>query len=249
MPCWSCRRVAPRSAPASTRIRSSAPGSPRCWPRKPACRSSRPRNHFEANANRDGLVECSGQLRSDRGHPVLDRQQHPLARLRPALRLLRGDPARPPARLVDHARQGQPGHVRGDDAGLRPRHRQRSVPGLFRGDGRPVRAEHHDAGHGPGHSRKHPLLASCTQAFVDFCALEMEANRAACEKQVEWSMAMVTSLNPLIGYDAAAALPNETSLGFTKWMRIDESPSLSSLRVAQDQADASGGTALGRTLP
>src|SRR5260370_1054375 len=53
------------------------------------------------------------------------------------------------------------------------------------------------------------LLASCTQAFVDFCALEMEANRAACEKQVEWSMAMVTSLNPLIGYDAAAAVAKE----------------------------------------
>jgi len=37
----------------------------------------------------------------------------------------------------------------------------------------------------------------------------MEANRAACEKQVEWSMAMVTSLNPLIGYDAAAAIAKE----------------------------------------
>ena len=54
------------------------------------------------------------------------------------------------------------------------------------------------------------LLASCTDAFVEFCALEMEANRApACEKQVEWSMAMVTSLNPLIGYDAAAAIAKE----------------------------------------
>jgi len=37
----------------------------------------------------------------------------------------------------------------------------------------------------------------------------MEANRAACEKQVEWSMAMVTSLNPLIGYDTAASLAKE----------------------------------------
>ena len=53
------------------------------------------------------------------------------------------------------------------------------------------------------------LLAKCTQAFIDFCAIEMEANRASCEKQVEWSMAMVTSLNPLIGYDAAAALAKE----------------------------------------
>jgi fumarate hydratase class II len=53
------------------------------------------------------------------------------------------------------------------------------------------------------------LLAQCTQAFIDFCAIEMEANRAGCEKQVEWSMAMVTSLNPLIGYDAAAAIAKE----------------------------------------
>ena len=53
------------------------------------------------------------------------------------------------------------------------------------------------------------LLAACVKAFVDFCALEMEANRAQCEKQVEQSLAMVTSLNPLIGYDAAAALAKE----------------------------------------
>jgi fumarate hydratase class II len=53
------------------------------------------------------------------------------------------------------------------------------------------------------------LLASCTQAFVEFCALEMEANREQCEKQVEQSLAMVTSLNPLIGYDTAAAIAKE----------------------------------------
>src|SRR5262249_20093052 len=53
------------------------------------------------------------------------------------------------------------------------------------------------------------LLASSTKAFIEFCADEMSANRAACEKQIEWSMAMATSLNPLIGYDAAAALAKE----------------------------------------
>ena len=50
------------------------------------------------------------------------------------------------------------------------------------------------------------LLGSCTNAFVDFCAIEMEANPEACKKQVEWSMAMVTSLNPLIGYNTAAEI-------------------------------------------
>ena len=53
------------------------------------------------------------------------------------------------------------------------------------------------------------LLASCTQAFVDFCAAGMEANRQQCEKLVEQSLAMVTSLNPLIGYDMAAAVAKE----------------------------------------
>jgi fumarate hydratase, class II len=53
------------------------------------------------------------------------------------------------------------------------------------------------------------LLYASVKAFIEFCALEMEANRAACEKQVEWSMAMVTSLNPLIGYDTAAAVAKE----------------------------------------
>jgi fumarate hydratase class II len=53
------------------------------------------------------------------------------------------------------------------------------------------------------------LLASCTRAFIDFCALEMQANRAACERQVEQSLAMVTSLNPLVGYDEAAAIAKE----------------------------------------
>jgi len=37
----------------------------------------------------------------------------------------------------------------------------------------------------------------------------MEANRAGCERQVEQSLAMVTSLNPLIGYDTAAAVAKE----------------------------------------
>ena len=37
----------------------------------------------------------------------------------------------------------------------------------------------------------------------------MEANAEGCEAQVEKSLSMVTSLNPLIGYDAAAALAKE----------------------------------------
>ena len=53
------------------------------------------------------------------------------------------------------------------------------------------------------------LLANCTNAFVEFCLLEMEANKAACEESVEKSLSMVTSLNPHIGYEKASKLAKE----------------------------------------
>ncbi|MFP6668193.1 MAG: class II fumarate hydratase [Pirellulales bacterium] len=53
------------------------------------------------------------------------------------------------------------------------------------------------------------LLSSATNAFVDFCAADMEANVEACEAAVEKSLSMVTSLNPYIGYEKAAALAKE----------------------------------------
>ncbi len=53
------------------------------------------------------------------------------------------------------------------------------------------------------------LLASGTNAFVEFCAIEMEANVQACEASVEKSLAMCTGLNPHIGYERAAKLAKE----------------------------------------
>ena len=53
------------------------------------------------------------------------------------------------------------------------------------------------------------LLTGCTNAFVDFCALEMEANVEQCEASVEKSLSMCTSLNPYIGYEKAAALAKQ----------------------------------------
>ena len=53
------------------------------------------------------------------------------------------------------------------------------------------------------------LLAGATNAFVDFCAIDMEANIANCEASVEKSLSMCTSLNPYIGYEKAAALAKE----------------------------------------
>lgn len=53
------------------------------------------------------------------------------------------------------------------------------------------------------------LLAQGTTAFVDLCAIDMEANVEACEASVEQSLAMVTSLNPYVGYEKASALAKE----------------------------------------
>jgi fumarate hydratase class II len=53
------------------------------------------------------------------------------------------------------------------------------------------------------------LMADGTNAFVEFCANEIEANPEACEASVEKSLSMVTSLNPHIGYERAAALAKQ----------------------------------------
>jgi fumarate hydratase class II len=53
------------------------------------------------------------------------------------------------------------------------------------------------------------LLAKVSAAFVDFCVTDMQANVEACEAAVEKSLSMVTSLNPYIGYEKASALAKE----------------------------------------
>ncbi len=53
------------------------------------------------------------------------------------------------------------------------------------------------------------LLAQATAILVDKCIVGMEANAEVCESFVEKSLAMVTALAPLIGYDQAAALAKE----------------------------------------
>ena len=53
------------------------------------------------------------------------------------------------------------------------------------------------------------LLASGTNAFVDFCATDMQANIEVCESFVEKSLSMCTSLNPYIGYEKASKLAKE----------------------------------------
>jgi fumarate hydratase, class II len=53
------------------------------------------------------------------------------------------------------------------------------------------------------------LLAAACRVFDDRCVAGIEADRDACERQIERSLAMVTALVPEIGYDRAAALAEQ----------------------------------------
>jgi fumarate hydratase class II len=53
------------------------------------------------------------------------------------------------------------------------------------------------------------LLARALAALTTLCLQDMEPNREACAAAVEKSLALITGLNPLIGYERAAALAKE----------------------------------------
>ncbi len=52
--------------------------------------------------------------------------------------------------------------------------------------------------------------ASVVKAFTEKCVVGVEANKERCEEMIEKSLAMVTSLAPVIGYDAAAKIAKES---------------------------------------
>jgi fumarate hydratase class II len=167
------------------------------------------KNHFEGNANRDGLVECSGELRAIAvtlfavannirwlgSGPRCGFYEVMLPDRQPGSSIMPGK-VNP---VICESMMQVCARVIGNDQTI-------AFSGATGGQFElnimmPVM--------GLAALESVQLLASCTQAFVDFCAAEMEANRAGCERQVEQSLAMVTSLNPLIGYDAAAAVAKE----------------------------------------
>jgi fumarate hydratase class II len=53
------------------------------------------------------------------------------------------------------------------------------------------------------------LMTGGVNAFIEFCMIGLEANPIACEAAVEQSLSMSTSLNPLIGYEKASKLTKE----------------------------------------
>jgi fumarate hydratase class II len=53
------------------------------------------------------------------------------------------------------------------------------------------------------------LMTNGVQAFIEFCMHGLTANADVCEAAVEQSLSMSTSLNPLIGYEKASKLTKE----------------------------------------
>jgi fumarate hydratase class II len=167
------------------------------------------KNHFEANAQRDGLVECHGELRAIAitlfnvannirwlgSGPRCGFYEVKLPDRQPGSSIMPGkvNPVMCESMMQVAAR------LMGNDQVV-------AFSGATGGQFQlnimmPV------MGHTTLESIR--LMASATEAFVDFCAVEMEANPEACEAAVEKSLSMVTSLNPLIGYERAAALAKE----------------------------------------
>jgi len=166
-------------------------------------------NHFEANAQRDGLVECHGQLKTI---------AVTLFNVANNIRWLGSGPRCGFYELILPDRQPgssiMPGKVNpvmcesmmqvtakvmGNDQTI-------SISGAGGGQFQlnimmPVM--------GDTTLESIQLLSSCTNAFVEFCAEEMEANEAQCNASIEKSLSMVTSLNPYIGYEKASKLAKE----------------------------------------
>ena len=166
-------------------------------------------NHFEANAQRDALVECHGQLRVIAAtlfnvsnnirwlgsgprcgfYEVLLPDRQPGSSIMPG----KVNPVMSEAMMQVTAR------VMGNDQAV-------AISGASGGQFQlnimmPVM--------GQTTLESVNLLTSATHAFVEFCVQDMEANAEACEASVEKSLSMVTSLNPYVGYEKSAALAKE----------------------------------------
>ncbi len=166
-------------------------------------------NHFEANAQRDGLVECHGQLRTIAvtlfnvsnnlrwlgSGPRCGFYEIQIPDRQPGSSIMPGkvNPVMCESMMQVAAR------VIGNDQTI-------AFSGATGGQFQlnimmPVI--------GQTTLESVTLLAGVTRAFVELCARDIEANAEACEASVEKSLSMVTSLNPLIGYEKAAQLAKE----------------------------------------
>ena len=192
-------------------------------------------DHFEANAQRDALVECHGQLRAIAATmfnvannirwlgsgPRCGFYEVKIPDLQPGSSIMPGkvNPVMCESLMQVAAR------VMGNDQVI-------AVSGATGGQFQlnimmPVM----------GHTTLESvaLLAQCVNAFVKFCVLDMEANPEACEAGVEKSLSMVTSLNPHIGYERASQLAKQA---FKSGQTIRELCESENILPAETLADA-----------
>ena len=166
-------------------------------------------NHFEGNAQRDGLVECHSQLKTIAStlfnvsnnirwlgagprcgfHEIAIQDRQPGSSIMPG----KVNPVMCESMMQVAAR------VMGNDQTI-------TMSGAAGGNFQlnimmPV------MGHTTLESIS--LLSSSCEAFVEFCSDDLEADETACNAAVEKSLAMVTSLNPYIGYERASVLAKE----------------------------------------
>ena len=166
-------------------------------------------NHFEANAQRDGLVSCHGHLRTIAttlfnvannirwlgSGPRCGFYEVQLPSRQPGSSIMPGkvNPVMCESMMQVAAR------VMGNDQTVAY---SGAVGGQFQ-----LNIMMPVMGHATLESIQ--LLSAATEAFVDFCVEGMQANEEKCEAAVEESLSMVTSLNPHIGYEKASALAKE----------------------------------------
>ena len=166
-------------------------------------------NHFEANAQRDGMVSCHGQLKAIASTlfnvsnnirwlgsgPRCGFYEVSLPSRQPGSSIMPGkvNPVMCESMMQLTAR------VMGNDTAI-------TVAGSAGGQFQ-LNIMMPMMGHTALESIM--LLANGTTAFVDFCVADTKANREQCESFVEQSLSMVTSLNPYIGYEKASKLAKE----------------------------------------
>jgi fumarate hydratase class II len=166
-------------------------------------------NHFEANAQRDGLVECHGQLRAVAATlfnvannvrwlgsgPRCAFYEVKIPDLQPGSSIMPGkvNPVMCESLMQAAAR------AMGNDQTI-------AISGAAGGQFQlnimmPVM--------GCTVLESIRILAAGTTAFVERCVAGLEPNPEACQASVEKSLSMATGLNPCIGYAQAAALAKE----------------------------------------
>ena len=166
-------------------------------------------NHFEGNAQRDGLVECHGQLKAIAttlfnvannirwlgAGPRCGYYEVKIPDLQPGSSIMPGK-VNP---VICESTMQVCARVMGNDQTI-------SFSGATGGQFQlnimmPVM--------GQTTLESIRLLANSVTTFVDFCLVNLEPNEEAWEAAVGKSLSMCTSLNPHIGYEKAAALAKE----------------------------------------